>query len=122
MSSYSDEPELEGYVPHGDRPLRSERMRRAMRIVVIVGLVCLVLPGILTTASFSHATAERACAIIAPYQDPTTQGSSAHFELFGDGGLGWQCYTVGAYGGDRNVAPLGLFPAIPTRPEPGQVS
>jgi len=122
MSSYSDEPELSGYVPHGERPLRSVRMRRAMRIVVIVGLVCLVLPGILTTASFSHATAERACAIIAPYQDPSTQGSSAHFEFFGEGGLGWQCYTVGAYGGDRNVAPLGLFPSIPVRPEPGQAT
>jgi hypothetical protein len=119
MSFDSDEPELAGYVPHGDRPLRSARMRRTMRIVVIVGLACLVLPGILTTASFSHATAERACAVIAPYQDPTTQGSSAHFELFGQGGFGWQCYTVGAYGGDRNVAPMGLFPRIPSTPEPG---
>ena len=94
-------------------------MRRAMRIVVIVGLICLVLPGILTTVSFSKATAERACAVIAPYQDPSTRGSSAHFELFGKGGLGWQCYTVGAFGGDRNVAPMGLFPRIPTQPEPG---
>lgn len=120
MSFDSDEPELNGYVPHGDRPLRSRRMRRTMRIVVIVGLVGLVLPGILTTIGVSRATAERACAVIVPYQDPSSQGSSAHFELFGEGGIGWQCYTVGAYGGDRNVAPLGLFPRVPLRAELGQ--
>ena len=35
------------------------------------------------------------------------------FELFGTGGPGWQCYTVGAFGGDKNVASLGLIPISP---------
>jgi hypothetical protein len=113
MSFYSDEPELEGYIPHGAKPRSSQRKTTALRVVVIVGVGCLVLPGVLTTISLNHSTAELACRAWVAYEDPTAKGSSAQFELFGPGGVGWQCYTVGAYGGDRNVAPLGLIPTIP---------
>jgi hypothetical protein len=113
MSFYSDEPELEGYIPHGEKPLHSQRKRTILRVVVILGIVCLVLPGVLTTMSLNQSTAEIACAAWVAYEDSTATGSSAHFELFGPGGIGWQCYTVGAYGGDHNVAPLGLIPSVP---------
>ncbi|GGF28200.1 hypothetical protein [Subtercola lobariae] len=119
MTDYYDEPELTGYEPHGERPLRSVRMQRTIRIVVILGIVALVLPGILTTYSLARATAQAACAATVAALPAslmgTRVGSRVQFEVFGPGGLGWQCYTVGAYGGDRQpVAPLGLIPTYPS--------
>lgn len=119
MTDYDDEPELAGYEPHGDRPLRSARTVRLMRAVVVLGIVALVLPGILTTYSLATSTAGAACAANVAYRVPSATGSSVRFELFGPGGVGWVCYSVGAYGGDRRpVAPLGL---IPTYPSPAQL-
>ena len=119
MTEYYDEPELAGYEPH-ERPLRSARTLQLMRAAVIVGIVALVLPGILTTYSLAKATAEAACAASVAYLSPSARGSKATFELFGPGGIGWQCYTVGAYGGDKKpVAPLGLIPSFPAQTVPG---
>ncbi|QWT23802.1 hypothetical protein KPL76_14165 [Subtercola sp. PAMC28395] len=118
MTDYYDEPELAGYEPH-ERPLRSARKVQLMRAAVIVGIVALVLPGILTTYSLAKATAEAACAASVAYLSPSARGSKAKFELFGPGGIGWQCYTVGAYGGDKKpVAPLGLIPSFPSQTVP----
>jgi hypothetical protein len=115
MTDYYDEPELAGYEPHGERPIRSPRMQRTLRIVVILGIVALVLPGILTTYSLARATAQAACAATVATLSRTATGSRVQFEFFGPGGVGWQCYTVGAYGGDRKpVAPLGLIPTYPS--------
>ena len=115
MTDYYDEPELTGYEPHQHRPLRSARKQRALRIVVILGIVALVLPGILTTYSLARSTAQAACAATVATLSRTATGSRVQFELFGPGGAGWQCYTVGAYGGDRApVAPLGLIPTYPS--------
>jgi hypothetical protein len=46
----------------------------------------------------------------------------AGLEIFGPGGIGWECYSVGAFGGDRHVASLGLIPVSPKLlpvPKPG---
>ncbi|CAN5311619.1 hypothetical protein BH09ACT6_BH09ACT6_25770 [soil metagenome] len=119
MTDYFDEPELAGYEPH-ERPLRSVRTVRLMRAAVLVGIAVLVLPGILTTYSLAKATAEAACATNVAYRSPSAHGSKAKFELFGPGGIGWQCYTVGAYGGDKKpIAPLGLIPSFPSQLKPG---
>ena len=49
------------------------------------------------------------------YEDPGA-GHSATFQLFGQGGLGWQCYSVGGFGGGGYIAPLGLIPGTPVFP------
>ncbi|PPF78702.1 hypothetical protein C5B96_14270 [Subtercola sp. Z020] len=111
-----DEPELAGYEPHGNRPLRSARKVQLMRAVVVLGIVALVLPGILTTYSLAKATAGAACAANVAYRVPSARSSTVRFELFGPAGVGWVCYSVGAYGGDRKpVAALGLIPSYPTQ-------
>lgn len=93
-----------------------------IRTVVILGVIALVLPGIVTTISVSSATAEAACATWVHYAAPDASGSSARFEIFGAGGIGWECYTVGAFGGDRHVASLGLIPGSAKLPVPSQGS
>ncbi len=116
-----DEPELAGYEPTGQRPLRSRRTLLIIRVLVVLGLIGLVLPGMLTTASVAGGTAQASCAVWVAYEEPSATGSEARFELFGPSGLGWECYTVGAFGGDRHVASLGLIPGAPSLPEPGGV-
>ena len=105
-----EHPELTGYEPGDGRPLRSPHMLLAMRVIVVLGIVALILPGIVTTLSVGATTARSACARWVAYAKPEATGSSAVFELFGPGGMGWQCYSVGAFGGDARVASLGLIP------------
>ena len=106
-----DHPELTGYEPGDARPLRSPRLLVAMRVLVTVGIVALILPGIVTIVSVSSATATRACAAWVEMETPDATGYSVRFELWGPGGAGWQCYSVGAFGGDRRVASLGIIPS-----------
>ena len=117
-----EEPELAGYVPTEGVP-RRRRMQFVLRIVVVVGIACLVLPGMLTTLSVASSTAQEACNAWVGYEAPEATRASARFELFGTGGPGWQCYTVGAFGGEKNVASLGLIPISPKLspvPKPGK--
>lgn len=113
MSEDHEHPELAGYEPGDGRPLRSPRLVLAMRVVVIVGIACLVLPGVFTTVSVAASTAETTCAAWVAYEAPEAHAASARFEVFGQGGIGWECYAVGAFGGDRHVASLGLIPVSP---------
>ena len=121
MSFHDDEPELAGYEPHEGRPLRKRRTIIIMRVVVVLGLVSLVVPGVLTTIRVSDQTAQASCAIWVAYEEPGSPGSIARFEVFGPSGLGWECYTVGAFGGDRHIASIGLIPGAPRLPNPAQV-
>ena len=107
-----DGPELRGYVPIEGSP-RRRYVRFGLRIVVFAGIAALVLPGILTTVSVASTTATEACTAWVAYEAPEATGASARFELFGSREPGWQCYTVGAFGGDRQVASLGLIPISP---------
>ena len=121
MSDENEHPELAGYQPHESRTLRRGKMLRVMRVVVIIGVVSLILPGIITTMTFSAAAAQRSCEIWVANQVPGSPGSEARFEAFGPGGLGWECYTKGAFGGDQHVASLGLIPGPPKLPQQGVV-
>ncbi|MEO6944656.1 MAG: hypothetical protein ABI053_08095 [Lacisediminihabitans sp.] len=118
MSGQDEHPELAGYDPADDRPLGGRRRMLIMRTLVILGVIALVLPGIVTTISVSSATANASCATWVHYSAPDASGASARFELFGAGGIGWECYTVGAFGGDRHVASLGLIPGDAKLPAP----
>lgn len=116
---YDDEPELAGYEPHGDRPLRSPHLMTVMRVVVVIGLIGLLLPGILVTISTASRTATAACGIYAAYYAPEAVSFSARFELVSAAGLGWNCYAVEYGGGEVLVQSLGLIPGgvrLPSAP------
>jgi hypothetical protein len=104
------EPELAGYEPHGDRPLRSPHLVTAMRVIVVVGLIGLVLPGILIGLSTANNTAQRSCEIYTTYLAPEAVTFSARFELFSASGMGWNCYAVGFDGTETLLATMGLIP------------
>jgi hypothetical protein len=111
MSDLEEHPELSGYDPGDGRPLRGRRGVVMVRVIVALSVIALVLPGVLTTASLNASNAAAACVTWVRHVAPDAMGSSARFEFFGPGGIGWQCYTVGAFGGDRHVASLGLIPS-----------
>ncbi len=109
---YELEPELAGYVPNEGMPRRRHTLV-VMRVVVIVGIACLVMPGILVSVSVAASTASDACADWVAYEAPGSMGHDSHFELMGPGGMGWQCYAVAGSGTERHVASLGLIPDSP---------
>lgn len=104
------EPELSGYQPHDGRPLRSARLLRTMRVVVILGVIGLVLPGMVTTASVANRTAQGACAVLVAEFDRDATGAAARWQFFGPSAMGWECYAEGSFGGEHHVASLGLIP------------
>ena len=118
-AEYDDEPELQGYEPHGDRPLRSARLLTVMRVVVVIGLIGLLLPGILVTATTASSTAERTCGIYTAYYVPEAVDFDTRFEFFGPDGVGWNCYAIGYGGEELLVTSLGLIPGgvpVPSAP------
>lgn len=115
---YDDEPELAGYEPH-EKPLRSPHLVTVMRVVVVIGLVALVLPGLLVTMTTADRTAKATCAAYTAYYAPEAVSFSSRFELVSAAGMGWNCYAV-EFGGDEIlVAALGLIPggvSLPSGP------
>jgi hypothetical protein len=109
-----DHPELAGYEPI-ERPLHGRRMQVATRVVVFVGLVALILPGVLVSISIATTTATNTCAVYVQRYEPNAVSSSARFELAGPVGPGWQCYALNTEGDATFVAPLGLIPSTPHR-------
>ncbi|WP_223691157.1 hypothetical protein [Leifsonia poae] len=109
-----DHPELAGYEPM-QSPLHGPRRMIAMRVVVVLGLVALILPGVLVTVSIAATTAGNTCAVYVAHYAPNANSSSATFDLFGPAGPGWQCYALNTEGDSTFVAPLGLIPSTPHR-------
>ncbi len=93
-----------------ERPLYGKRRQNVLRLVVIVGLVVMVLPIVANLYTVTLATAGDACRNVVAYLAPDAAGATARFEVFGAGGIGWECYAVGGFGGDRHVASLGIIP------------
>jgi hypothetical protein len=114
MDDY-DEPELANHQPY-EKPLRSPHLTTVMRVVVVIGLVGLLLPGVLLTANTANATANRTCAAYTQYLAPEAVGYSVRFEMFSASGLGWNCYAVQFGGQEVLVAALGIIPGGPRIP------
>lgn len=112
---YDDEPELAGYQPH-QRPLRSPRLVTAIRVVVVIGLVGLLLPGVLLTMNTANSTAQRSCAAYTDYYAPEAVRFSVRFELASASGMGWNCYAVQFGGQEVLLAALGIIPGGPRLP------
>lgn len=111
-------PELDGYEPSDGRPLPSQRILRPARIVVVLGLLGLLLPGILVTTSTATRTADRSCNIVVARDAPYAMGFDARFELVGPDGPSWYCYAQVRDEDDLLVASLGLIPGAPPAPDP----
>ena len=104
-------PELANYEPHEQKPMRSKRTLYLMRGVVILALAALVLPGVITTASYAQSSAEQACAVWASSQVAEQHRTEVHFEFFGPGMIGYECYATTALG-ERHLVSLGLLPGL----------
>lgn len=109
MDVVDDPPELSGYVPHEDRPLRGPLVMRIMRITIVLGVVGLVLPGLLGTIALQSRNADVLCEYeIASHRYPGQP--DARFELLGPVGPGWYCYARAFDGREVLVRSLGLIP------------
>jgi len=115
-------PELAEYDAGDRRPVHSVARRRAMRIMVALGLTGLVLPGVLATISTQISTASAACRIVVGSAAPDSVGSVARFELTGAEGPGWYCYAQRFGGAEILLRSLGLIPGLSPKPalDPGQ--
>lgn len=109
MPHDDDPPELRGYVPNDDRPLRHPATLRVMRVVIVLGVIGLVVPGLAATVTLQARTA---AAICADAVNTSTNGADpvTRFELLGPAGPSWYCYARDF--GDREVliGSLGLIP------------
>lgn len=115
---FDDEPELAGYQPH-EKPLRSPHLITVMRVVVVLGLVGLILPGILITLGTASRTAQATCAAYTAFYAPEAVSFSARFEVVSAAGIGWNCYSVAFGGAETLVKALGIIPGgarLPSAP------
>lgn len=110
-----DEPELANYQPH-EKPLRSPHLVTVMRVVVIVGLVALLLPGLLLTVQTANNTAQGSCAAYTSYYAPEAVSFSARFEMVSASGMGWNCYAEQFGGQEVLLAAMGIIPGGPRIP------
>jgi hypothetical protein len=107
--SDEDPPELRGYVPNEERPLRSPTLMRVMRVTIVLGVVGLIVPGLYATIALQARTAAAICARAVSGGtlgvDPVTR-----FEIAGPAGPSWYCYARGFDGREVLVGALGLIP------------
>jgi len=104
-----EEPELAGFEPV-DQPLRPRYLTTAVRVVAVVGLVGLILPGILVTVGTANRTDSETCAAYVAFDTPEAVDFDARFELLGEAGIGWNCYAEAFGGGNVLIKSLGLIP------------
>jgi len=109
-----DEPELAGYEPIP--PRRRRPVLWVMRVVVVLAILGLVLPGFLIPLRMAAQTADSSCGVYIAREAPGSIGQSVRFELFSPIGPGWNCYSI-AFGGDESlVHPFGLIPVSVSPP------
>jgi hypothetical protein len=114
VSDSDNPPELsEEWDDEDEGPKAWERRNRVLRIVGIIALVSLVLPGVLVTWTTSSRAAGVACEIAVTYYAPAAVTSQARFEMLPLNTLGWNCHAVMADGRTLRVASLGPIPGQP---------
>jgi hypothetical protein len=92
--------------------MRSTRKTWTLRLVVLLAVLALVLPGVFTTVSVGTSNAWRACTYRSALVDPSLR-PAPRFELFGPGGLGWECYAIDRLGDETHIDSMGLIPVAP---------
>jgi hypothetical protein len=109
MSHDDDPPELRGYVPNGERPLRHPATLRVMRVVIVLGVIGLVVPSLAATIALQSRTAAASCAQAASVGTIDAE-PVARFELVGPEGPSWYCYVREFGGREVLIGALGLIP------------
>jgi hypothetical protein len=109
-AAMTDHPELD---EPDDAPLRSDQRRRILRVVALVSMALLVVPGFIGTVVQAQQSARYACEIARVSLAPGAQNSSARFELFPLVTAGWQCYAEFYDGTSIRIATLGPIPGLP---------
>lgn len=103
--------ELADYEPGEARRRPGERAQRLMRVVVVIAIVALVLPGVLISISTASRTAEVACRIVTGAAAPEAV-PEARFDLVGPEGPGWYCYATEFGGREVQLRFLGFIPEV----------
>ena len=111
-------PELAGYEPGEGGTLRGPRMRRVARVVVLLAIVALVLPGVLISVATATRTAEVACRIVTASEAPGAV-PQARWEWAGYEGPGWYCYASDFGGREVRLRFLGFIPELRIAPGGG---
>jgi hypothetical protein len=109
-AAMTDHPELD---EPDDAPLRSDQRRRILRVVALVSMALLVVPGFIGTVVQAQQSARYACEIARVSLAPGAQNSSARFELFPLVTARWQCYAEFYDGTSIRIATLGPIPGLP---------
>lgn len=109
----TDHPELDGYEPHGEKPIRSKRTQRLIQLAALVGIALLILPLVISQARIAESSAQRWCAVWLNYEISEPATPVARFELFGPSVLGWECYANTVIGDEQYLGPLGIIPGPP---------
>ncbi|QEO09530.1 hypothetical protein [Protaetiibacter larvae] len=105
-------PELAFSEPGEVSALRGPRMQRVARVVVVLTLAALILPGVLIGVTTAARTAELACRVVASTEAPDASATVARFELSGGEGPGWYC-SVSDFGGrETQLRFLGFIPEV----------
>ena len=104
-------PELAGYESGEVGTLRGPRMQRIARVVVVLAIVGLVLPGVLISVGTATRTAELACQVVGSTEAPGA-ALEARFEWSGGEGPGWYCYATDFGGHELQLRFLGFIPEV----------
>ncbi|MFC5500901.1 hypothetical protein ACFPJ4_01460 [Lysinimonas soli] len=116
MSDEEYHPELAEYVPGRGSSLRHPVARRVLRIVIVIGIAGLILPGVISTIGMQVQTADAACRIVVAARDPQAVAAEVRLEAWGSNGPGWYCYARAFDGTEIMLRPLGLIPGLSYRP------
>ena len=109
----TEHPELDGYEPHEEKPLRRRWIDRGIKAAALLGTFLLIRPFAASQATVAAGSAQRWCAKWVAYEVPEPSVADANFEIFGPGFFGWECYATNIIGGDRYVGFLGIIPGPP---------
>jgi hypothetical protein len=115
MSDDEYHPELAEYVPGEGRSLRHPLAVKVMRVVIVIAVVSLILPGVIYTISVQVGTAGAACRIVVSATAPDSV-PDARLQLWGGNGPGWYCYARGFDGTEVMLCSLGMIPGLMYRP------
>jgi hypothetical protein len=89
---------------------------KVMRVVIVIGVIALVLPGVIYTIGMQIQTADAACRIVVRSGDTEAVGAVARFQVWGGNGPGWYCYARSFDGSELMLRALGLIPGLNYQP------
>ena len=87
-------------------------MQRAIRVIVVIGILGLILPGIVISITTADNTAQVACGLVVAQEAPDSVAVQPRFELMGVDGPGWYCYAQDFDGTETMLRALGLIPEV----------